>query len=164
MSRDGKIENRKIRRQAARGTAVIESIASIVIFTMMLGFVMSITCYLYFQQALVTAAREGARQAALNSDIGDPSSEGSGVSSIETYVENEILALTGQPANGGNVIVTPPSQSSSQTPGQRTVEVEINWQMQNPVGIYNMIDALGGDGEPFRTIPVNARATMRYEE
>jgi hypothetical protein len=154
----------KIHRKAAKGQAVIESIASIILFTMMLGLVMAITVYLYFQQALVTAAREGARQAALNADIGSAGSEGNGIGTVQNFVINQVQQTTGQTLAAADITVTPPSASPDQTPGNRTVNVQITWNMTNPVGVGNFVEALGGDGEPFKTIPVSATATMRYEE
>jgi hypothetical protein len=154
------------RRPAQSGQVVIEVIVGIIIFTIMLALVMSISVYLYFQQALVTAAREGAREASLNNEIGLGGSEAAGTANIRAYVENTIEKLTGQEATPGvaTITVIPPSQSPNQTSGNRTVTVNIQWQMQNPIGIGNMLDALGTDGDRFKTFPVYATATMRYEE
>ncbi len=154
------------RHKAASGQVVIESIASIIIFTILLATVMSITVYLYFQQALVTAARDGARQASLNTALGTVSTESAGMTFVENYVANEIEQLTGQVSSPGNstITVVPPSDSPVQTPGQRTVSVTIQWQMKNPIGIAGFLNALGADGSAFDTIPVGATATMRYEE
>lgn len=154
------------RRKAASGQVVIEVIASIIMFTIMLAMVMSISVYLYFQQALVTAAREGCRQASLDSSIGAQSTEQTGVNNVKTYVQTEIQRLTGQTFNSSTATITvvPPSQSASQVSGQRDVQVQITWQMTNPVGIGNFVEAFGADGSAFKTIPVSASATMRYEE
>jgi len=152
-------------RRASAGQAVIESIVSLILFVMMLGLIMAISVYLYFQQALVTAAREGAREASLNADLGSLSSESGGIADVEDYVANEIQQLTGQViGNNANIVVTPPSASASQVPGERTVRVDISWSLNNPVGIGNFLTAMGGDGSAFTTIPVSATATMRYEE
>ncbi|MCE3236042.1 MAG: hypothetical protein K0Q50_2222 [Vampirovibrio sp.] len=154
------------RRKAHSGQVVIEAIASIIIFTIMIALVMSISVYLYFQQALVTSAREGARQAALSSEIGSASTEQQGISNVQTYIQNEIQQLTGQSFDPGiaTITVLPPSQSASQTPGQRDVTVQITWNMTNPIGISGLVEAFGADGSAFATIPVSAAATMRYEE
>jgi hypothetical protein len=153
-------------RKAASGQVVIETIASILMFTLMLATVMSISVYLYFQQALVTAAREGARHAALDTSLGSASSEQDGMTTVETYVADEIQQLTGQSFSPSvaTITVTPPSASSDQTPGRRNVRVDITWNMTNPVGVGAFMDALGADGSAFKTIPVSASATMRYEE
>lgn len=154
------------RRPAKSGQVVIEVIVGIIIFTIMLALVMSISVYLYFQQALVTAAREGAREASLNNEIGLGGSELAGTAAIRAYVENTIKKLTGQEATAGvaTITVIPPSQSPNQTSGNRTVTVNIEWKMQNPLGISGMLTALGAKGEHFKTFPVYATATMRYEE
>lgn len=155
-----------MRRGSQSGQVVIEMIVGLIIFTIMLALVMSISVYLYFQQALVTAAREGARQASLNNAIGTGNGEAAGMAEIQGYVSETIRHLTGQEATSGvaNIIVIPPSQSSDQTSGNRTVTVNIIWQMQNPIGIAGMLSALGAKGESFKTFPVYATATMRYEE
>lgn len=153
-------------RRAKSGQVVVEAVASIIIFTMMLALVMSVSVYLYFQQALVTAAREGARQASLNSDLGAGATEQNGIDTVKTYVTEEIEKLTGQTDTDGSAVitVTPPSQSASQTAGKREVSVVINWKMINPIGVSGLLEALGADGSAFSTIPVYATATMRYEE
>jgi hypothetical protein len=154
------------RRKAASGQAIIESIASIIIFTLMLGLVMCISVYLYFQQALVTAAREGARQASLNAELGSGSTEQSGISTVQNYVADEIRQLTGQTYSPSvaTITVTPPSSSADQTPGKRQVTVSIVWNMTNPVTVGNMAAVFGGNADTFNNIPVSASATMRYEE
>lgn len=165
LRRSGKCALRyPFRRRAERGQAIIESIASIILFALLLALVMSITVYLYFQQALVTCAREGARMASLNTTMA--TDEAAGKAEIVDYVEDEVRSLTGQSFDNGegDVDVSGPSESASQTPGERTVTVTITYNMQNPLGIEAFINALGGDGSAFGTIPVAASATMRYEE
>ena len=154
------------RRKRKSGQAIIESIVGILIFCILLALIMSITAYLYFQQALVTAAREGARQASLNSDIGALNTENAGINYVQNYVITEIEQLTGQSYNSSqaSIVVTPPSKSPSQVNGKRMVTVAINWKMKNPVNIAGLLRALGTDGSAFETIPVYAMATMRYEE
>lgn len=148
------------------GQAVIEMVAGIVMFTLMLALIMSLSVYLYFQQALITAAREGARQASLNSSLGSGGSEQAGITAIQNYVATSIQNLTGQVASPAvaTITVIPPSESAVQTAGDRTVTVNIQWQMENPVGVAGFLDSLGADGTSFRTFPVFATATMRYEE
>jgi len=153
-------------RKAARGQVVVESIVSIIIFTIMLSLIMSISVYLYFQQALVTTAREGARQASLNADLAAGSTQAAGINYVTSYVKNEFLQLTGQSYDSSmaTITVTPPSASANQTPGYRTVAVTIDWKMKNPIGIAKMLNAMKVDGSAFDTIPCHATATMRYEE
>jgi hypothetical protein len=127
----------------------VESIVSIIVFVIMLSLIMSISIYLYFQQALVTTAREGARQASLNSDMGTSGNQQAGMNYVSTYVQNEFKQLTGQTYTPtmATITVIPPSASANQTLGYRTVTVTIDWKMKNPIGI-----------------PCHATATMRYEE
>jgi hypothetical protein len=155
-----------VKRPRKSGQAIIESIVGILIFSMLLAFIMSITAYLYFQQALVTAAREGARQASLNTDIGATTTENAGITYVKNYVIDEIRQLTGQTYSStmATIAISPPSRSPNQTNGKRMVSVTINWNMKNPVNIAGLLEALGADGSAFDVIPVYAMATMRYEE
>lgn len=148
------------------GQAIIEMIGGMIIFTLLLAMVMSLSMYLYFQQALVTAAREGARHASLNNNLASASTEQTGITEIQNYVTTSIRNLTGQTASPdvATITVVPPSDSASQTTGNRTVTVNIQWRMTNPLGVANFLNALGANGENFRTFPVAASATMRYEE
>ncbi len=148
------------------GQAIIEMIGGMIIFTLLLAMVMSLSMYLYFQQALVTAAREGARHASLNNNLGSTSTERTGISEIQSYVTTSIRNLTGQTVSPSvaTITVSPPSESASQTIGNRTVTVSIQWRMTNPLGVANFLNALGANGDNFRTFPVAASATMRYEE
>jgi hypothetical protein len=157
---------KRVNRSRKAGQAIVESIVGILIFTMLLAFIMSITAYLYFQQALVTAAREGARQASLNTDIGATTTESAGKAYVKNYVIDEIQQLTGQTYNStmASITVSPPSQSPNQANGKRMVSVTINWNMKNPVNIAGFVEAMGADGSAFDVIPVYAMATMRYEE
>jgi uncharacterized protein (UPF0333 family) len=160
------LQKKTIKRKRKSGQAIVESIFGILIFTILLALIMSITAYLYFQQALVTAAREGARQASLNSDIGAPGTENAGVTYVKNYVIDEIQKLTGQvySSTTATITISPPSQSPNQTNGKRMVIVTIDWKMKNPVNIAGLLNALGTDGSAFDVIPVYATATMRYEE
>lgn len=162
-----KVCGKSVRKHGAQsGQAIIEMVAGIVMFTIMLALVMSISVYLYFQQALVTSAREGARMASLSNALSAGGSEQTGINEIKDYVTTTIRNLTGQQASPeiATITVLPPSQSEVQTTGERTVTVNIEWQMKNPVAIGKFLDALGADGSKFKTFPVYATATMRYEE
>lgn len=154
------------RRAASSGQAVIECVGSLILFTLMMTIMVSITAFLYFQQALVTAAREGARQASLHPAFNSPATEGQGINQVRTLVARQIQQLTGQvyDPDSATITVVPPSESDDQTPGQRTVSVIIRWQLANPVGVSGFMNALGANGETFRSIPVGAIAVMRYEE
>lgn len=148
------------------GQAIIEMIGGMIIFTLLLTMVMSLSMYLYFQQALITAAREGARHASLNNNLASTSTEQAGITEVQNYVTTSIRNLTGQTVTPSvaTITVSPPSDSASQTAGNRNVTVSIQWRMTNPLGVANFLNALGANGENFRTFPVAASATMRYEE
>lgn len=148
------------------GQVVLEMIASLIMFTMMVSLTTSVSVYLYFQHALVTAAREGARQASLSDELSDAATEDAGIVTVKAYIQNQIFQLTGQQFNDtiATISVIPPSQSPNQTPGEREVSVTIDWKITNPLGISGLLSALGADGSAFSEIPTYATATMRYEE
>jgi hypothetical protein len=148
------------------GQVVIELIASLLVFVIMIALTISISVYLYFQHALVTAAREGARQAALSTELGTESTEDSGIVTVKEAIKKQILQTTGQPFSDevATITVRPPSQSVSQTAGERDVAITINWALKNPVAVSGFLTALGADGSAFSNIPIYAIATMRYEE
>jgi hypothetical protein len=148
-------------RSAASGQVVIESIASLLIFTIMLAVIMTITMWLYLQQALVTSAREGARQASLNAELAGAATKSAGVGAVKAYVQNTVRSLTGQDIDPSQITVTGPTGA---TPGQRTVAVTLSMTLKNPLGVAALFDALGTSGAKFDNIPMSASATLRYEE
>ena len=150
---------RRIHRTRERGQAIIESIASIILFCLMLTMVCSITMYLYFEQAMVTAAREGARLASLTSNL----STAAGKSSVSTSVRTTVQALTGQQYDGSTDTITVVGPTGTTT-GRRTCSVTVTYRRNNPLGIAHLIDALDGEGESWRYLTVSSSATMRYEE
>lgn len=142
-----------------RGQGIIETVFMLIIFTALFAFLASISSYLYLQHAMITAAREGVRVAAVDPDM----AAGGGVSDVQAYVQNAVMQLCGQEIDAGDVIVTPPDPAG--IPGERTVQVEINYDMQNPVNVAGLMGALGASNtETYATIPVYASAVMRYEE
>ena len=152
----------KVLRTKHRGQGVLEITASLIMFTIMIALTMSISAYLYTQHAFVTAARDGARKAAVNTDLGDPATEATGITDIQNEVIDSVAQLTGQLVDEDNITVTPPDAAG--TPGDRTVSVVINFDMDNPVNIAGLLGAMGAGGDDFATIPIFSTATMRYEE
>lgn len=151
------------RGRAASGQAIIDSIASIIIFAIMLALIMTISMWLYVQQALVTTAREGARQASLNSSMASTTASVklSGINTVKAYIQNEMLKLTGQAIPSSNITITGPTGA---TAGQRTMQVTLQMSLKNPVNVAGLLNAFGGNGNAFSLIPMNASATLRYEE
>lgn len=150
------------RRRRRKGQSMIELTASLIMFVIMIALIFSISAYLYMQHAMVSAAREGARTASLNTDIGDSDTQADGVNDVEDYVVTAVNNLTGITIEPENVTVTPPDPGAAQ--GERTVTVQINYSMENPLPIAAFLQAFGASGEGLDIIPVVASATMRYEE
>jgi Flp pilus assembly protein TadG len=151
---------RKIRRYT-RGQGVIELIIGLVMFSMMLALMSSVSIYLYVQHSLVSAAREGARIASLDSNIGG-TNVAAGQQAVITRIQDFMRISTGQEIPSANIVVTAPSATAPQ--GSRTVAVEINHVMNNPIAVGALLRGLGADPTGLEQIPVSATATMRYEE
>ncbi len=149
------------KHRAAEGQAIIEIVGGLIIFTIMLCLIMTITGWLYLQQAIVTSAREGARQASLNDALGVLTTQVTGITATQAYVINEVKSLTGQAITASNVTVTPPTG----VVGSRMVTVTIKMNFVNPVKIDGFLSGVGVTGaNTFGTIPVSSQATMRYED
>ena len=129
----------------------------------MLSLMFALVCsgfvFLYTQTTLISAARQGARVAAVNMDLA------SNPSSVQTAVYDQVNTYfqqtTGQTLAASDVTVTGPTGA---TVGQRNVQVTVQYSMPNPLGVAGLLSALGGDGAPWQSFPVSATATMRYEE
>ena len=150
-------------KRGQKGQAVIEILASIIIFTIMLALIMTVSAYLYVQHAMISAAREGARMASLNADLGTAAGQGAGEDSIVAYVQDSVQKLTGQNIDAADITVEPPDLAAAS--GAKQVRVTINYQMNNPIPIAEFLTALGvDDTSGIAQIPVTATAAMRYEE
>lgn len=146
----------------SKGQGVIEIIASLLIFVIMICVMLSISLFLYVQHATVSAVREGARFAALNPEIGDPATQADGIDAVQDYLINASQQLAGMQIQPAEITVTPPDPGQPQ--GSRTVRVEVRYDMQNPIPIDGFMHAFGTTGDKFTHMPIYATATMRYEE
>mgnify|MGYP001329421991 CR=1 FL=1 len=138
------------RRQQQSGQAMIEMIFSIVMFGFMMAGIASMSTYLYLQHAMVTAAREGARMAAINPDLGDPGTESIGISDVQDHVQAMVASTVGIPLEAGDIAVTAPSAADAI--GERSVSVNIDYEIPNPLPV-------GSD-----TFNLHSEATFHYEE
>jgi hypothetical protein len=153
------------RRQRHRGQATLEIIPSLLMFTGMFAAICGLCVYLFLQNMVITAAREGARFAALNTSLGVSTTQAAGIASVKNEVQSILLSTTGQTVGSNNITVTPPTG----TVGSRKVSVAVNFSLPNPIPIPDFGAAFDGDPNTttsrlFETIPLSAAATMRYEE
>jgi hypothetical protein len=140
------------RRQARKGQAVVELIPSIIIFTLMIAMIASASFYLFIQHAVVSAAREGARTAALSEP---DEAEANATQRVQTFLQS----TTGQTPTLVDV------EGPTGPVGQRNYRVTVDLDLQNPIPIQQLLTALGaGAGVNLESIPVTASAEMRYEE
>jgi hypothetical protein len=144
-----------------KGQAVLELIPSLVMFVTMLSVIFTLCIYLYFQNILITAAREGARVASLTPELATTGQLEAGRSAVIAAVQNFMQQTTGQQLTPEQIEVTAPSG----TFGERTVKVAIDYNLTSPVPIPDMSSDYNGDPSTlYHSIPLSASATMHYEE
>ncbi len=159
-------QNRRVKnksnKRAEKGQAIIEMIFSIIMFAIMLSSVTAMSAYLYVQHATITAAREGARIAALNSDLGSAANVGVGEAAVEDFVIDMMASASGITISSADVTVTAPD--ALDPVGDRSVQIDIDYELTNPIPVGSILTALTGNSYGFDTIPIHSEATMHYEE
>jgi hypothetical protein len=148
---------------AAAGQSVFEVIAGMLFMALLLTAVGSTSIYLYLQNTAATAVREGARMAALSSDVEADSAN------IIARVQAIMASASGQTVPSSAIAVVPPSTSDAV--GARQVTVSMNFDMPtplNPGAVFGHFIGSGTVGQTDEglpvTVPLAASATMRYEE
>lgn len=147
-------------RGAQGGQAIIELIAGLIMFSLLLVVITSMSAYLYLEHAVVTATREGARLAALSTDLAGDDIAGA-TDAVRTRVQQAMLAASGQAIPDEAITVIPPDVSA--TTGQRTVEVQVNFSVDTPFNPGGILSGFNAASTPL-TVPLFGRAIMRYEE
>lgn len=147
-------------KQAQHGQGTIEFLASLVFFCLLLVGFSSLSAYIYLEHGLVTAAREGARLAALSDGL-----SGSDVAGATGDVQQRVIAVmqasTGQILDAADITVIPPD--SADPYGERMVRVRIDASMESPLSVGTIFQGFGATHSNW-TLPLVAQATMRYEE
>lgn len=152
---------RKKANRAHKGQAAVEMVMSVLMFVIMLAMVMSISLYLYVQHTLLTAAREGARIAAVDPNFGSAGTTSVGTANVQAWVRNFVSSGTGIALANNNITVAGPTGAA----GSRNITVTLNYTFQNPVQVLTLLNRLGGGAATgLDTITMSSNATMRYEE
>lgn len=152
----------KARMKPAKGQAVVEMVGNIIIFAIMLCMVSGLSCYLYMQHTLLTAAREGARTGALHAGFGSGDTA-TAEAAVRQKIKTFMLATAGQTLADGDIDVTAPDPAD--TDGDRAVGVSITYNFPNPINVADFVMALTGtDPTGLRNFTLQASAQMRYEE
>lgn len=148
-------------KHATQGQAAVEMVMSVLMFVIMLAMVMSLSLYLYVQHTLFTAAREGARIAAVDPSFGNAATTSTGTANVQSWVQNFVSSSTGIQLNNSNITVSGPTGAT----GSRNITVTLNYTFQNPVQVLTLLNRLGGGSATgLDTITMSSNATMRYEE
>lgn len=154
----GEMTNQNGRR---KGQASIELVMSLIFFVMMLGTILSLSMYMYVQHTFLTGAKEGARAAAVNTNLANAGTYATGESEVKATVTDFVSSTTNIALDNNDIDIDGPSGAV----GNRTVTITISHQFENPVQIRTFIDRLnGGSAEGLDTFTINGTATMRYEE
>jgi hypothetical protein len=143
------------------GQASIELVMSLLMFVMMLGSLLSLSMYMYINHSFLTASKEGARTAAVETNLANASTYSTGLSNVRTWVKSFVSSSTGIQLADSNITLTGPTG----TYGSRTVAVTVTYNFQNPVQIRTFMNRLGGGSATgLDTFTITNTATMRYEE
>jgi TadE-like protein len=144
------------------GQASIELAMSVLMFVTMMGLLIGLSIYLYINHVFLTAAREGARMAAIDTNFANGGTQATGIQDVQTWVINFVQSSSSFQLTNNNISVSGPNGSVI---GDRTMTVNVSYQLQNPVQILTFINRLtGGSAEGLDTFTINDTATMRYEE
>lgn len=157
------LRNRKHWRPLSRksGQTAIELVMSLLLFVAMLGTLLSLSLYLYLNHTFLTAAKEGARTASVETNLADGNTYAAGVANVRSWVKSFISSSSGIQLQDSDITVTGPTG----TFGSRTVTVTVSYAFQNPIQIRTFIDKLsGGSANNLDTFTISNTATMRYEE
>lgn len=150
------------RQRAHKGQAVLESIAGIIIFVVMMALMANVSVYLYMQNALTTAAREGARKAAMSTGLSGSDLAGA-TAAIKDHVQDVFATATGQLIDDANIQIDAPDSQAAQ--GDRDVQVSVTFEYETPIDISGFVTAFGEeDGASSGTFDMTASAKMHYEE
>jgi TadE-like protein len=154
-------------RLASKGQGALELVIGMVYFCLFMVLLCSLGAYIYLNNCLVTAAREGARLASLSEDLA-----GNNIPAATTAVRQRVMdamrSCSGQLVPSSAITVTPPS--SAGTFGRRTVRVRIQYNMPTPFNGGAILNGFTMSANPNAsassalTVPMVAQATLRYEE
>ncbi len=149
-------------RDKKSGQGIIELIVGILMFTLLIALVVNVSTYLYVQHTMVTAAREGARVAALNEEIGDPDSASAGVEAVRDHITGMVVDTTGISLDEENITITPPNPADPI--GERSVSVEIDMTFEHVLPASEFAAALSQASATGGSSLLHAEASMHYEE
>lgn len=146
-------------RLAGQGT--VELIFTTIIFSVLLAFTANVSVYLYVVHSFTSAARHGARIAAMDTDLAsaDPAAA---KDTIASEIQSFIQGTTGITIDSSAVQIIPPD--AAQPVGARSVTVVIDYNLPLPLNVSGLIEAMGGSGEGLDSVPIHAGAVMHFEE
>jgi hypothetical protein len=145
-----------------KGQASIELVMSLLLFVAMLGTLLSLSMYMYINHTFLTAAKEGARMAAVEANLANAGTWATGEDNVIEWVQNFVSSSSGIALADDDIALSGPDGG---TIGNRTVTVTVSYEFQNPVQIRTFMNRLsGGSASGLDTFTITNTATMRYEE
>jgi hypothetical protein len=157
------LKNRK--SHLKKGQAVVDLVASITIFATMTALITTVSYYLYVWHALLTATREGARLASVQSNFQNGGNTATGIAEVQQLVKDFALSTCGQVLDNTNstITVTPPNPAG--VFGNRTVTVKLIYNIPNPIPIASGVQSLTGQTySNLQALPMVSQTSMRFEE
>jgi hypothetical protein len=141
------------------GQAIIELVGALLILVIMFCCISTLSLYFYVNHTVVTAARMGARTAAVNAQLATNFT--AGAQTVRDQVKAFFLSSTGQTLSDGDITVNAPTGNV----GKRITSVTVNFTLNNPINIGGLLTAMGAaNGNKLNSFPVSANSSMRYEE
>ena len=145
-----------------KGQGTLELIPSLIMICLLMAALAGLCVMLYLQNIAITVAREGARFASVNPELGTPSTQAAGRAAVQAKISEMLDDAIGIEPESVDVGIDNPSGSY----GERLVKVRLNLAIPNPVVIPDLKDGFteGGGGRLMATIPLSAEAAAHYEE
>ncbi|MCA9788601.1 MAG: hypothetical protein KC476_08060 [Cyanobacteria bacterium HKST-UBA06] len=145
-----------------RGQASVDLVGSLIMFTVMMGFLASMSVFLYINNVFTTAASMGARTAAVEGALADAGTFSQGESAVKQVVKDFVGNSTGITLEDSDISVSMPTG----TFGERTVTVQIVEVMESPVKVMTLLNNMREEGSSGHEdeFTISASATMHYEE
>lgn len=155
------------RLKNAKGQAIVELVVNVIVFAIMIALTAGLSSYLYLEHLILTAAREGARAAALDGDFA-LGNTATATTNVQTVVKDFMRNTAGQVLNDANSEINVTAPDPAGVKGDRTVGVEVIYEVANPVAIADFIAQYGSGAAdanaPLSTFRMEGSAMMRYEE
>jgi hypothetical protein len=145
-----------------KGQGSLELIPSLIMICLLMAAIAGLCVMLYLQNIAITVAREGARFASVNPELGMPATQAAGRTAVQSKISQMLNDAIGITPTSVDIGIDNPNG----TYGERMVKVRLNLAIPNPVVIPDLSQGFTSDsgGRLLATIPLSAEAAAHYEE